>query len=47
VPQKRRFTWVPSVFESWSSLRLDMGVVLGFCILVILGGATTLRRRIA
>ena len=32
---------------SWSSLQLDMGVVLGFCILVILAGATTLRRRIA
>jgi ABC-2 type transport system permease protein len=32
---------------SWSSLQLDVGVVLGFCILVILAGATTLRRRIA
>ena len=31
----------------WSSLQLDFGVVLGFCILVILAGATTLRRRIA
>jgi ABC-2 type transport system permease protein len=32
---------------SWSSLQLDIGVVLGFCILVILAGATTLRRRVA
>src|SRR6266568_2244298 len=32
---------------SWSSLQLDLGVVLGFCVLVILAGATTLRRRIA
>lgn len=32
---------------SWSSLQLDFGVVLGFCVLVILAGATTLRRRIA
>jgi ABC-2 type transport system permease protein len=32
---------------SWSSLRLDVGVVLGFCVLVILAGAATLRRRIA
>jgi ABC-2 type transport system permease protein len=32
---------------SWSSLQVDVGVVLGFCILVILAGATTLRRRIA
>jgi ABC-2 type transport system permease protein len=32
---------------TWSSLQLDMGVVLGFCVLVILAGATTLRRRIA
>src|SRR6202022_2640013 len=32
---------------SWSSLQLDFGVVLGFCILVILAGAMTLRRRIA
>jgi ABC-2 type transport system permease protein len=32
---------------SWSSLQLDVGVVLGFCILVILAGAATLRRRIA
>jgi ABC-2 type transport system permease protein len=31
----------------WSSLQLDFGVVLGFCVLVILAGATTLRRRIA
>ena len=32
---------------SWSSLQLDLGVVLGFCVVVILAGATTLRRRIA
>ena len=32
---------------SWSSLQLDVGVVLGFCVLVILAGAATLRRRIA
>lgn len=32
---------------SWSSLQLDFGVVLGFAALVILAGATTLRRRIA
>jgi len=31
----------------WSSLQLDFGVVLGFGVLVILAGATTLRRRIA
>jgi ABC-2 type transport system permease protein len=30
----------------WSSLQLDFGVVLGFAVLVILAGATTLRRRI-
>ena len=32
---------------AWSSLQLDFGVVLGFCVLVILAGAATLRRRIA
>src|SRR5258708_5862236 len=32
---------------SWSSLQLDMGVVLGFWVRVILAGATPLRRRIA
>jgi ABC-2 type transport system permease protein len=32
---------------SWSSLQIDVGVVFGFCILVILAGAATLRRRIA
>jgi len=32
---------------TWSSLQIDVGVVLGFCVLVILAGATTLRRRIA
>jgi ABC-2 type transport system permease protein len=32
---------------NWSSLQLDIGVVLGFCILVILAGAMTLRRRVA
>jgi ABC-2 type transport system permease protein len=31
----------------WSSLQLDLGVVLGFCLLVIVAGATTLRRRVA
>jgi ABC-2 type transport system permease protein len=31
----------------WSSLQLDFGVVLGFAVLVILAGATTLRRRVA
>jgi ABC-2 type transport system permease protein len=30
----------------WSSLQLDFAVVLGFCLLVIVAGATTLRRRI-
>ena len=32
---------------SWSSLQLDFGVVLGFCVLVIIAGILTLRRRIA
>lgn len=32
---------------TWSSLQLDLAVVLGFAILVIVAGATTLRRRIA
>jgi ABC-2 type transport system permease protein len=32
---------------SWSALQLDFGVVLGFCLLVIVAGAATLRRRIA
>jgi len=32
---------------TWSSLQLDVGVVLGFCVIVILAGAATLRRRIA
>src|SRR5256714_9454237 len=32
---------------SWSGLQLDFGIVLGFCLLVILAGAATLRRRIA
>jgi len=32
---------------TWSSLQLDVGVVLGFVILVLVAGATTLRRRIA
>src|SRR5438128_2673876 len=32
---------------TWSSLQLDLGVVLGFCVPVILAVATTLRRRIA
>jgi ABC-2 type transport system permease protein len=32
---------------SWSSLQLDLAVVLGFALLVIIAGAATLRRRIA
>ena len=32
---------------TWSSLQIDVGVVLGFCILVIFAGIATLRRRIA
>ncbi|HEY8801930.1 MAG TPA: ABC transporter permease [Candidatus Dormibacteraeota bacterium] len=32
---------------SWSSLQLDFGVMLGFCVLVIVAGTATLRRRIA
>jgi ABC-2 type transport system permease protein len=32
---------------SWASLQLDVGVVFGFVILVLVAGATTLRRRIA
>jgi len=32
---------------TWSSVQLDVGVVLGFVILVLLAAATTLRRRIA
>ena len=32
---------------SWPSLQLDFGVVLGFCVLVIIAGILTLRRRIA
>jgi ABC-2 type transport system permease protein len=32
---------------SWPSLQLDLTVVLGFAVLVIVAGATTLRRRIA
>jgi ABC-2 type transport system permease protein len=32
---------------TWSSLQLDVGVVLGFVLLVLVAGATTLRRRIA
>ena len=32
---------------TWGSLQLDVGVVLAFVILVLLAGATTLRRRIA
>ena len=31
----------------WSQLQLDLGVVAGFCLLVILAGATTLRRQVA
>lgn len=32
---------------SWPSLQLDAGVVAGFCVLVIVAGIATLRRRIA
>ena len=32
---------------TWSSLQLDVGVVAGFCVLVIVAGIGTLRRRIA
>src|SRR6202022_2802226 len=32
---------------TWSSLQLDVGVVAGFCVLVIVAGIATLRRRIA
>jgi ABC-2 type transport system permease protein len=32
---------------SWGSLELDAGVVAGFCILLIVAGTTTLRRRLA
>ena len=32
---------------TWSSLQLDAGVVAGFCVLLIVAGVATLRRRIA
>ena len=32
---------------TWSSLQLDVGVVAGFCIVLIVAGIATLRRRIA
>ena len=32
---------------TWLSLQLDVGIVAGFCVLVIVAGITTLRRRIA
>jgi ABC-2 type transport system permease protein len=32
---------------SWGSLELDAGVMAGFCILLIVAGTTTLRRRLA
>ena len=32
---------------TWSTLQLDVGVVAGFCVLVIIAGIGTLRRRIA
>ena len=32
---------------TWTSLQLDVGVVAGFCVLLILAGIATLRRRIA
>jgi len=31
---------------TWGSLELDAGVVLGFCVLLIVAGTTTLRRRL-
>jgi ABC-2 type transport system permease protein len=32
---------------TWSSLQLDAGVVAGFCVVLIVAGVATLRRRIA
>jgi ABC-type multidrug transport system permease subunit len=32
---------------TWPALQLDVGVVAGFCVLVIFAGIATLRRRIA
>jgi hypothetical protein len=32
---------------TWPSLQVDAGVVAGFCVLLILAGTATLRRRIA
>ena len=32
---------------SWSSLQIDAGVVVGFCVLFIVAGIATLRRRVA
>ena len=32
---------------SWSTLQLDLGVVVAFCLVVIGAGTATLRRRIA
>jgi ABC-2 type transport system permease protein len=32
---------------TWASLRLDTGVVAGFCVVLIVAGVATLRRRIA
>ena len=32
---------------TWSSLQLDVGVVAGFCVVLIVAGVATLRRRIA
>jgi len=32
---------------TWTSLQIDVGVVAGFCVLLIVAGVTTLRRRIA
>ena len=32
---------------SWASLQLDAGVVAGFCVLLIVAGTATLRRRVA
>jgi len=32
---------------TWGSLQVDVGVVLGFVVLVLIAGVATLRRRIA
>jgi hypothetical protein len=32
---------------TWTSLQVDAGVVAGFCVVLIVAGIATLRRRIA